>query len=108
MANIVNQRQPLTEKVVGAYEIVYDSPKLKGRGKVTVTSFGPNETHSMVFNNATVGTFVHRTGGPQDEGETYYGKGVLGKGNLLPGALALHLVKVRLKMLAARRKRLGK
>jgi hypothetical protein len=108
MANKVNQSEPLTEKVVGKYELVFDSPKLKGGGKVHVTSFGPTETHSMVVNHQTIGTFVNGIGEPQDKGKTYYGKDTLGKGNLLAGVLALHLFKVRLKTLAARRKQRGK
>src|SRR5271170_2434912 len=108
MANPVNQREPLTEKVIGKYELVLDAPRMRGRGKVSVTSFGPTETHTMIFNNQTIGTFVNRIGAHQDEGETYYGKGILGKGNLLAGVLAMQLAKGRLKFLAVRRKRRGK
>jgi hypothetical protein len=106
MANAINQREPLTEKVIGTYELVYASPKIKGHGKVIVTSFGPNETHSLIFNNLTIGTFVNRSGAPQDEGKTYHEKDTLGKGNLLAGAFVLHLLKrmARRKALAARRK----
>ena len=108
MANKVNQPELLSQKAIGKYELVFDSPRLKGCGKVNVTAFGPNETHSMVINNQTVATFVNRIGGPQNEGKTYHGKDTLGRGNLLAGALALYLVKARLKTLARRRKRIGK
>jgi hypothetical protein len=108
MAKNVNQTELVTEKVVGKYELVFDAPRMRGRGKVSVTSFGPTETHTMILNNQTIGTFVNRIGAHQDEGETYYGKGVLGKGNLLAGALAMQLAKARLKFLSARRKKRGK
>jgi len=108
MANNINQCEALNEKVIGKYELVFDSPRLKGRGKVSVTSFGPNETHSLVFNNQTIGTFVNRIGEHPDQGKTYHARDTLGKGNLLAGVLVLHLVKARLKVLAARRKRRGK
>jgi hypothetical protein len=108
MSDKVNQTKLLTEKIIGRYELVLDAPRLKGRGKVTVTTFGANETHSMVFNNETIGTFVNRRGVSQDEGWTYYGQDTLGRGNLLAGVLALQLMKVRLKVLAARRKRRAK
>jgi len=108
MAKNVDQTEMVTEKVIGKYELVFDAPRMKGCGKVSVTSFGPTETHTMIFNNQTIGTFVNRIGAHQDQGETYYGKDVLGKGNLLAGALALQLTKARLKFLAARRKRRGK
>jgi hypothetical protein len=110
MANNTNQSKPLTEKVVRKYEIVYDSPKIKGCGEVHVTSFGPNETHSLFFKNQTVGAFVNRIGEPESQGKTYFGEDILGKGNLLPGAFVLFLLKrtAQRKARAARRKMLGK
>jgi len=110
MAKNTHESKPLTEKVIGEYELVYGSPKIKGHGKVYVTSFGPTETHSLVFNNVTIGTFVNGIGEPQNLGKTYYEKVTLGKGNLLAGALVLHLLKrmARRKLLAARKKLLKK